>query len=244
MSRWSALHHCDLYPVTSLLSPSSILPLLPLIFLLSPFSLLSPTLLPLVLLERNLKLFVALVPALAFQLLLRQRTLTQSADCHISSIFQLGEDSLPCPLFWIAFLPYSSTVILINLQPVYHALIIPVYICKAMVVAHLISYPHHLQSLHRYVGIFGNADPLDIAQWFSVATSVPTPTRRFDPRTGVCSNMFTGEPIHPRTSLHRIQQRISLLSFDSTFLPYTSLRFFLFCFTWSLLFWPLPTHLF
>jgi hypothetical protein len=97
-----------------------------------------------------------------------------------------------------------------------------------IILHYIISYLHHLQPLHRYVGIFGNADPLDIAQWFSVATSVPTPTRRFDPRTGVCSNMFTGEPVHPRTSLYRIQQRIYLLYFDFTSLPCTPLNFILF----------------
>lgn len=44
----------------------------------------------------------------------------------------------------------------------------------------------------RFIGIFGNADPLDINQWLQLVTSVPSPTRKFNPRTGICSNMFTG----------------------------------------------------
>ena len=236
MSSWFALHHCDLYLITS------ILPLLPLIFLLSPFSLLS-----------------YLTASHPFRAEFEAFCCAGSSSCLSAtspSAYSNAISGLPHFLNistgWgfssLSFIMNSAPAILlchvirilINLQPVYHALIIPVYICKAMVVActlvvhhhitlyHIISYPHHLQPLHRYVGIFGNADPLDIAQWFSVATSVPTPTRRFDPRTGVCSNMFTGEPVHPRTSLHRIQQRISLLSFDFTSLPCTPLLFILF----------------
>jgi hypothetical protein len=40
--------------------------------------------------------------------------------------------------------------------------------------------------------MYGNADPLDIKQWFQMSSSVPNPYRTFNPATGVCSNMFTG----------------------------------------------------
>jgi hypothetical protein len=52
--------------------------------------------------------------------------------------------------------------------------------------------PHFFEVTPGYIGIFGNADPLDINQWLELISSVPVPTRTFDRSTGICSNMFTG----------------------------------------------------
>ena len=46
--------------------------------------------------------------------------------------------------------------------------------------------------MYSYIGTYGNADPLDVLQWQQLGVSVPIPTRRFDARTGICTNMFTG----------------------------------------------------
>ena len=56
-------------------------------------------------------------------------------------------------------------------------------------------YPYKLLQficMYSYIGTYGNADPLDVQQWQQLGVSVPTPTRRFDARTGICTNMFTG----------------------------------------------------
>ena len=46
---------------------------------------------------------------------------------------------------------------------------------------------------HSYVGIYGDADPLDIAQWSQMTYTVPSDTRRWTEATSTCSNMFNGE---------------------------------------------------
>lgn len=43
-----------------------------------------------------------------------------------------------------------------------------------------------------YMGIYGNADPLDIDQWYAFSVTVPTAARAWDETLGVCSNMYTG----------------------------------------------------
>ena len=49
-------------------------------------------------------------------------------------------------------------------------------------------------SIHcSYVGIYGDADPLDAAQWSSMTYSVPSDTRTWNALTSTCSNMFNGE---------------------------------------------------
>jgi hypothetical protein len=191
-----------LLPPNFLLSPSP----LPLLLYLSPFSLHTNHA------ERNLKLFVAPAPAHAFPQLHRLLTQTLSADSLISLICQLGEDSnLLVPTG--KYLSFTQTASLSHHSVLYHLcstnynLFITVSSCLYANINIIVVTFHHgyliisgLPPFLRHVGIFGNADPLDIAQWFSVATSVPTPTRRFDPRTGVCSNMFTGRSLHLFTS--------------------------------------------
>eukprot|EP01037_Dinobryon_pediforme_P033159 gene33159-38472_t len=44
-----------------------------------------------------------------------------------------------------------------------------------------------------YVGIYGNADPLDSTQWLQLQLSSPLdPVRTWNDVTSTCSNMFTG----------------------------------------------------
>lgn len=43
-----------------------------------------------------------------------------------------------------------------------------------------------------YVGIYGDADPLDISQWFPYATSFPTDARTWNDETSTCSKVFAG----------------------------------------------------
>ena len=43
-----------------------------------------------------------------------------------------------------------------------------------------------------YVGIFGNADPLDTSQWIEVSTRTSSAARSFDANTGICSGMLSG----------------------------------------------------
>lgn len=47
--------------------------------------------------------------------------------------------------------------------------------------------------MFRYIGIFGNADPLDVSQWFEVTQTISSATRSWTESTATCSNMFTGE---------------------------------------------------
>lgn len=46
-----------------------------------------------------------------------------------------------------------------------------------------------------YVGIYGDADPLDVTQWFSLAYSKPTDSRTWNDETSTCSNVFSGKSI-------------------------------------------------
>lgn len=43
----------------------------------------------------------------------------------------------------------------------------------------------------RYVGIYGDADPLDTTQWLEMDYSQPNPSRTWSETTATCSNMFT-----------------------------------------------------
>lgn len=43
-----------------------------------------------------------------------------------------------------------------------------------------------------YVGIYGNADPLDASQWIKVSTRTSSAARKFDANTGICSGMLSG----------------------------------------------------
>lgn len=42
-----------------------------------------------------------------------------------------------------------------------------------------------------HVGIFGNADPLDVTQWLPIDTSLTSATYLWDDKTGTCSNLIT-----------------------------------------------------
>lgn len=42
-----------------------------------------------------------------------------------------------------------------------------------------------------YVGVFGNADPLDVSQWLSLDTSLTSATYLWDDTAGVCYNLIT-----------------------------------------------------
>jgi len=56
------------------------------------------------------------------------------------------------------------------------------------------SYLHCTFPLYRsYVGIYGDADPLDIAQWSQMTYTVPSDTRRWTEATSTCTNMFNGQ---------------------------------------------------
>lgn len=45
-----------------------------------------------------------------------------------------------------------------------------------------------------FIGMFGNADPLDITQWYRLAVTIPSGSNRvWDNQLGVCKNMFTGK---------------------------------------------------
>jgi hypothetical protein len=45
-----------------------------------------------------------------------------------------------------------------------------------------------------YVGIYGNADPLDATQWFKFGISIPSSSdRNWDDLFGICRNMFSGK---------------------------------------------------
>lgn len=43
-----------------------------------------------------------------------------------------------------------------------------------------------------YIGIYGDADPLDVSQWFSYASSIPTDARTWNDETSTCANAFVG----------------------------------------------------
>lgn len=42
------------------------------------------------------------------------------------------------------------------------------------------------------MGIYGDADPLDITQWSQIGFSVPSPARSWNAKTSTCKSMFTG----------------------------------------------------
>lgn len=71
-----------------------------------------------------------------------------------------------------------------------------------------------------YVGIYGNADPLDVKQWEKLAVTLPTPPRGYNDATGVCSNMYTslnyqfliaqsGEKNNPQNKIISAQAQIT-----------------------------------
>jgi hypothetical protein len=43
-----------------------------------------------------------------------------------------------------------------------------------------------------YIGIYGDADPLDIGQWFKIGYSIPADERQWNDLTATCSNAFSG----------------------------------------------------
>jgi hypothetical protein len=43
-----------------------------------------------------------------------------------------------------------------------------------------------------YIGIYGDADPLDMSQWFPYATNFPTDARTWNDETSTCSNVYAG----------------------------------------------------
>lgn len=75
--------------------------------------------------------------------------------------------------------------------------------------------PYFFNLTAGYVGIYGNADPLDANQWMPLSTTIPTSTsspRRFNPVTGVCTNFYsslnfqflvayTGEKLNPQNKI-------------------------------------------
>jgi hypothetical protein len=52
--------------------------------------------------------------------------------------------------------------------------------------------PSFLIIQYSTVGIYGDADPLDVAQWDAMTYSVPSDTRTWNEITSTCSNMFNG----------------------------------------------------
>eukprot|EP01034_Spumella_vulgaris_P040624 gene40624-50259_t len=52
--------------------------------------------------------------------------------------------------------------------------------------------PLFLNFTEGYVGIYGDADPLDATQWSAITHSVPSPARSWSDKTSTCSGMFTG----------------------------------------------------
>ena len=46
-----------------------------------------------------------------------------------------------------------------------------------------------------YVGIYGDADPLDPSQWAAMTYSVADDARTWSDATSTCSSMFNGEKI-------------------------------------------------
>ncbi|RYH30911.1 DUF1619 domain-containing protein [archaeon] len=43
-----------------------------------------------------------------------------------------------------------------------------------------------------YVGMYGDADPLDVSQWLSLSLSLPPDERRWNEKTSTCSNVYAG----------------------------------------------------
>eukprot|EP00602_Paraphysomonas_sp_CaronLab_P009931 CAMPEP_0185036376 /NCGR_PEP_ID=MMETSP1103-20130426/29281_1 /TAXON_ID=36769 /ORGANISM="Paraphysomonas bandaiensis, Strain Caron Lab Isolate" /LENGTH=686 /DNA_ID=CAMNT_0027573895 /DNA_START=94 /DNA_END=2154 /DNA_ORIENTATION=+ len=55
--------------------------------------------------------------------------------------------------------------------------------------------PVYLDPVEGYIGAFGNADPLDVNQWFALSVDNPSvlvSNRRWTESSGVCSSMITG----------------------------------------------------
>lgn len=44
----------------------------------------------------------------------------------------------------------------------------------------------------RYIGQYGDADPLDITQWMLMSSSIPTDERAWNDKTSTCYNAYTG----------------------------------------------------
>lgn len=44
----------------------------------------------------------------------------------------------------------------------------------------------------RYVGIYGDADPLDPSQWLAATYSQPSDSRTWNDQTATCSNVYSG----------------------------------------------------
>lgn len=44
----------------------------------------------------------------------------------------------------------------------------------------------------RYIGYFGNADPLDVSQWFHLSAPLSGTSSKWNDVTSVCSSMVTG----------------------------------------------------
>lgn len=42
------------------------------------------------------------------------------------------------------------------------------------------------------MGVFGDADPLDVTQWSQIGYSDPQPTRIWNDKTSTCSSMYSG----------------------------------------------------
>jgi hypothetical protein len=52
--------------------------------------------------------------------------------------------------------------------------------------------PYFLNFKTGYVGIYGDADPLDSKQWLAMSYSAPVDERKWNDRTSTCSNIFSG----------------------------------------------------
>lgn len=86
----------------------------------------------------------------------------------------------------------------------------------------------------RYIGNYGNADPLDDSQWSSLAYSTTSPTRQWSSVSSTCSGLVTtlqyeflvaksGERANPQNKI--VSSSVSLVASDWTsrsvdFLPY------------------------
>jgi hypothetical protein len=44
----------------------------------------------------------------------------------------------------------------------------------------------------RNIGLYGDADPLDVNQWFELSYSKPSDSRQWNDKTSTCTNVYSG----------------------------------------------------
>jgi hypothetical protein len=50
--------------------------------------------------------------------------------------------------------------------------------------------PYFLNFTAGYIGIYGDADPLDLSQWFAMSYTIPQDARTWNDETSTCSNVY------------------------------------------------------